>query len=108
MIPLAVLTKQWGSPESPADLYNHASTFTKRSSVRLAAKKKFMMGRSSAITKAQDILLAKLNNTATNQNQNLTASCSSNQGNTFEQIARLFTRPLAKEQMEAIMELVNQ
>jgi hypothetical protein len=70
-----------------------------------------MMGRSrDAISKAQDILIAKLNNTATNQKQNQisTASCSSNQDNSFEQIARLFSRPLTKEQMEAIMELVNQ
>jgi hypothetical protein len=99
------------STESPSVLYNQTPTFTKRSSIRLAAKKKIMMGRSrDAISKAQDILIAKLNNTATNQKQNQisTASCSSNQDNSFEQIARLFSRPLTKEQMEAIMELVNQ
>jgi hypothetical protein len=47
------------------------------------------MGRSrDVITKAQDILIAKLNNAAINQNQNQnsTASCSSNQGNSFDQI----------------------
>jgi hypothetical protein len=99
------------STESPVVLYNQTPTFTKRSSIRLAAKKKIMMGRSrDAISKAQDILIAKLNNTATNQKQNQisTGSCSSNQDNSFEQIARLFSRPLTKEQMEAIMELVNQ
>jgi hypothetical protein len=99
------------STKSPAVLYNQAPTFTKRSSIRLADKKKIMMGCSrDATTKAQDILIAKLNNAATNQKQNQisTASCSSNQDNSFEQIARLFTRPLTKEQMEAIMELVNQ
>jgi hypothetical protein len=99
------------STESAAVLSNQTTTFKKRSSIRLAAKKKTMMGRSrDAISKAQDILIAKLNNTATNQkqNQNSIASCSSNQDNSFEQIARLFSRPLTKEQMEAIMELVNQ
>jgi hypothetical protein len=99
------------STESPAVLYNQTPTFTKRSSIRLAAKKKIMMGHSrDAISKAQDILIAKLNNAATNQKQNQTstASCPSNQDNSFEQIARLFSRPLTKEQMEAIMELVNQ
>jgi hypothetical protein len=82
---------------------------TRRSSVRLAAKKNFKTGTNrDAISKAQEIIRAKLNNSAVKN-----PDCSSSSGFTdfddsFEQIASLFTRPLTKNQMEAIMELINQ
>jgi hypothetical protein len=82
---------------------------TRRSSVRLAAKKCIKTGSNrDAISKAQEIILAKLNNSTVKK-----SDCSSSSGFTdfddsFEQIASLFTRPLSKKQMEAIMELKNQ
>jgi hypothetical protein len=88
---------------------DQASTSSKRYSVRLAAKKKLMLGRSrDSISKAQDILVAKLYNSAVKNNQGSLASCSTNEVNSFEQIASIFARPLTKGQMEAIMELANQ
>ena len=84
-------------------------TSGKRYSVRLAAKKKLSLGRSrDAIAKAQDILIAKLYNSTIKNNQSSLASCSTNDVNHFEQIARLFARPLTKVQMGEIMELANQ
>jgi hypothetical protein len=72
-------------------------TSGKRYSVRLDAKKKLSLGRSrDAIAKAQDILIAKLYNSTTKNNQGSLASCSTNEVNHFEQIARLFARPLTK------------
>jgi hypothetical protein len=77
----------------------------KRSSARLAAKKKMKIGRNrNAIVKAQEILVAKLNNSASKHFQSSNALNSNNQVDLFEQLERHFTRPLTKEQMEAIME----
>jgi hypothetical protein len=88
---------------------NQVPTSGKRYSVRLAAKKKLSLGRSrDSIAKAQDILIAKLYNSTMKNNQGSLASCSTNEVNHFEQIARLFARPLTKVQMEEIMELANQ
>ena len=85
------------------------SPIGKRSSARLAAKKKLKIGRNkNAIVKAQEILVAKLNNSASSQFQNSKASFSNDQVDLVEQLARHFSRPLTKEQMEAIMELANQ
>jgi hypothetical protein len=84
-------------------------TSGKRYSVRLAAKKKLSLWRSrDSISKAQDILIAKLYNSTIKNNQGSLASCSTNEVNHFEQIVRLFARPLTKVQMEEIMELANQ
>jgi hypothetical protein len=98
----------WVSPQQHINMPDQASTSGKRYSVRLAAKKKLMLGRSrDSISKAQDILVAKLYNSTTKNNLGSLASCSSNEVNHFEQIARLFARPLTKVQMEEIMELAN-
>jgi hypothetical protein len=81
----------------------------KRSSGRLAAKQKLKIGGSrDAISKAQEILIAKLNNSAAIQYKCSSASTSNNHVNLTEQIESLFAKPLNKEQMEAIMELANQ
>ena len=81
----------------------------KRYSARLAAKKKLKFGRNrNAIVKAQEILVAKLNNSTSNQFQSSKALISNDQVDLVEQLARHFTRPLTKEQMEAIMELAMQ
>jgi hypothetical protein len=75
----------------------------------LAAKQKLKIGGSrDAISKAQEILIAKLNNSAAIQYQCSSTSTSNNHVNLTEQIESLFSKPLNKEQMEAIMELANQ
>jgi hypothetical protein len=80
----------------------------KRSSARVTAKKKMKIGRNrNAIIKAQEILVAKLNNSASKHFQSSNALNSNNQVDLFEQLARHFTRPLTKDQIEAIMELAN-
>jgi hypothetical protein len=82
---------------------------TKRSSVRLAAKQRFKTGNNrDAISKAQKILPAKLNNSTA---KNVGRSSSSNRADfddSLEQMASIFTKPLPKKQMEAIVELINQ
>jgi hypothetical protein len=70
-------------------------------------KLKFERNR-NAIVKAQEILVAKLNNSTSNQFQSSKALISNDQMDLVEQLARHFTRPLTKEQMEAIMELAIQ
>ena len=67
-----------------------------------------MGGSRDAISKAQEILIAKLNNYTTIQYQCLSASTSNNHINFIEQIEGLFSKPLNKDQMEVIMELANQ
>jgi hypothetical protein len=57
---------------------------------------------------AQEILVAKLNNSASSHFQNSKASFSNDQVDLVEQLARHFFRSLTKEQMEAIMELATQ
>jgi hypothetical protein len=85
------------------------SPIGKRSSARLAAKKKLEFGRNrNAIFKAQEILAAKLNNAVANQFQSSNALTSNGQVDLMEQLARHFMRPLTKEQTEAIMELAIQ
>jgi hypothetical protein len=85
------------------------SPIGKRSSARLAAKKKLKFRRNrNAIVKAQEILAAKLNNVAANQFQSSNALTSNGQVDLMEQLARHFMRPLTKEQTEAIMELAIQ
>jgi hypothetical protein len=55
----------WVSSQQHIKMPDQASTSGKRFSVRLAAKKKVMLGHSrDAISKAQDILVAKLYNSA--------------------------------------------
>jgi hypothetical protein len=82
---------------------------TRRSSVRLAAKKNFKTGTNrDAISKAQEIIRAKLNNSAVKIPDCSSSSDFTDFDDSFEQIASLFTRPLTKNQMEAIMELINQ
>jgi hypothetical protein len=107
-------------PKSSTTTSSHPLKFqnqptTRRSSVRLAAKKCIKTGSNrDAISKAQEIILAKLNNYAVKiRFCSKKSYCSSSSGFTnfddsFEQIASLFTRPLSKKQMEAIMELINQ
>jgi hypothetical protein len=81
----------------------------KRSRARLAAKKKLKFGRNkNAIVKAQEILVAKLNNSTSKHFQSSKALISNDQVDLVEQLARHFTRPLTKEQMEAIIELAIQ
>jgi hypothetical protein len=85
------------------------SPIGKRSSARLAAKKKLKFGRNrNAIVKAQEILAAKLNNAAATQFQSSNALSVNGQVDLMEQLARHFIRPLTKDQMEAIMELAIQ
>jgi hypothetical protein len=108
-------------PKSSTTTSSHPLKFqnqptTRRSSVRLAAKKCIKTGSNrDAISKAQEIILAKLNNSAVKKIRfcSKKSYCSSSSDFTdfddsFEQIASLFTRPLSKKQMEAIMELINQ
>ena len=72
-------------------------------------RKKLKIGKNkNAIVKAQEILVAKLNNSASSQFQNSKTSFSNDQVDLVEQLARHFSRPLTKEQMEAIMELATQ
>jgi hypothetical protein len=98
-----------GSDNLDANVTINAGTPGKRSSSRLAAKQRLNVGGSrDAISKAQEILIAKLNNSAAIQYQGSSASTSNNHVNSFEQIEGLFSRPLSKDQMEAIMELANQ
>jgi molybdopterin-binding protein len=98
-----------GSVQPAVDVGVISSPIGKRSSARLAAKKKMKIGRNrNAIVKAQEILLAKLNNSASSHFQNSKASVSNDQVDLIEQLARHFSRPLTKEQMEAIMELATQ
>jgi molybdopterin-binding protein len=98
-----------GSAQSVYEVGVIPSSIGKRSSARLAAKKKLKIGRNrNAIVKAQEILVAKLNNSASSHFQNSKASFSNDQVDLVEQLARHFSRPLTKEQMEAIMELANQ
>jgi hypothetical protein len=98
-----------GSAQSIYEVGVIPSSIGKRSSARLAAKKKLKIGRNrNAIVKAQEILVAKLNNSASSHFQNSKASFSNDQVDLVEQLARHFSRPLTKEQMEAIMELANQ
>jgi hypothetical protein len=81
----------------------------KRMSARLAAKRGLTMGRNyDAISKAQELLIAKFNNSAARSFCSSSASNSNTHDTLFEQFANQFTRPLTKDQMEAIMELVNQ
>jgi hypothetical protein len=84
-------------------------SITKRSSVRLAAKQRFKSGNNrDAISKAQKILLAKLNNSAA---KDVARSSSSNRADfddSLEQMASIFSKPLPKKHMEAILELINQ
>jgi hypothetical protein len=95
--------------QSAADVCVSPTPVGKRYSARLAAKKKLKFGRNrNAIVKAQEILVAKLNNSTSNQFQSSKALISNDQVDLVEQIARHFTRPLNKEQMEAIMELAMQ
>jgi molybdopterin-binding protein len=98
-----------GSAQSVYDVGVTPSSIGKRSSARLVAKKKLKIGRNrNAIVKAQEILVAKLNNSASSHFQNSKASFSNDQVDLVEQLARHFSRPLTKEQMEAIMELATQ
>ena len=99
-----------GCPIQPTvDVCVSPTPIGKRSSARLAAKKKLKFERNrNAIVKAQEILVAKLNNSTSNQFQSSKALISNDQVDLVEQLARHFTRPLTKEQMEAIMELAMQ
>jgi hypothetical protein len=98
-----------GSDNLGANANKNVISTGKRSSGRLAAKQKLKIGGSrDAISKAQEILIAKLNNSAAIQYQCSSASTSNNHVNFIEQIESLFSKPLNKDQMEAIMELANQ
>jgi hypothetical protein len=97
------------SPPQSLPLKSQKQPTTRRSSVRLAAKKCIKPGHNrDAISKAQEIILAKLNNSAV---KNVDCSSSSNCTNfdeSFEQMTSLLIKPLSKKQMDAIMGLLNQ
>jgi hypothetical protein len=97
------------SPPQSLSLKSQKQPTTRRSSVRLAAKKCIKPGHNrDAISKAQEIILAKLNNSAV---KNVDCSSSSNCTNfdeSFEQMTSLLIKPLSKKQMDAIMGLLNQ
>jgi hypothetical protein len=93
----------------PQLLKSQKQPTTRRSSVRLAAKNCIKPGRNrDAISKAQEIILAKLNNSAVKKVDCFSSSTCSNFGESFEQMTSLLTKPLSKKQMDAIMELLNQ
>jgi hypothetical protein len=97
------------SPPQSHPLKSQKQSITRRSSVRLAAKKCIKTGRNrDAISKAQEIILAKLNNSAVKKVDCTSSSKCSNFDESFEQMASLLTKPLSKKQMDAIMELLNQ
>jgi hypothetical protein len=97
------------SPPKTHTLKTQNKSITRRSSVRLAAKKCFKTGNNrNAISKAQEIILAKLNNSAAKKVDCSSSSNCTDFDDSFEQMASHFTKPLSKKQMEAIMELINQ
>jgi hypothetical protein len=97
------------SPPQPHLLKSQKQPATRRSSVRLAAKKCIKPGRNrDAISKAQEIILAKLNNSAVKKVDCSSSSNCSNFDESFEQMTSLLTKPLSEKQMDAIMELLNQ
>jgi hypothetical protein len=89
--------------------YNKTNSSYPRDLVLGWLQKNLKFGRNrNGIVKAQEILIAKLNNSASNHFQNSKALISNDQVDLVEQLARHFSRPLTKDQMEAIMELVTQ
>jgi hypothetical protein len=107
--PLIPSLPKSNTTNSPHTLKIQKQPITRRSSVRLAAKKNFKTGTNrDAISKAQEIIRAKLNNSAVKIPDGSISSDFADFDDSFEQIASLFTRPLTKNQMEAIMELINQ
>jgi hypothetical protein len=107
--PLIPSLPKSNTTNSPHTLKIQKQPITRRSSVRLAAKKNFKTGTNrDAISKAQEIIRAKLNNSVVKIPDGSISSDFADFDDSFEQIASLFTRPLTKNQMEAIMELINQ
>jgi hypothetical protein len=89
--------------------YNKTNSSYPRDLVLGWLQKNLKFGRNrNGIVKAQEILIAKLNNSASNHFQNSKALISNDQVDLVEQLARHFSRPLTKDQMEAIMELATQ
>jgi hypothetical protein len=106
--PLIQSLPKSNTAKSPHTSKFQKQTINRRSSLRLAAKKNFKTGTNrDAISKAQEIIRAKLNNSAVKIPDCSISSDLTDFDDSFEQIASLFTRPLTKNQMEAIMELIN-
>jgi hypothetical protein len=111
---IAIITKPPEPPLIPSPPQSHPlkpqkQSITRRSSVRLAAKKCIKTGRNrDAISKAQEIILAKLNNSTAKKVDCSSSSNCTNFDESFEHMASLLTKPLSKKQMDAIMELLNQ
>jgi hypothetical protein len=97
------------APPKRHNLKLQKQSITKRSSARLAAKQRFKSGKhQDAISTAQKILLAKLNNSAAIEVARSSSSNRADFDDSLEQMASIFTKPLPKKHMEAILELINQ